>query len=146
MTDTLTPVRKAGPGWHGTSACGTWRGYSFFAAILKSNERFIGWVWLDKVMNDPELTGTTEIGWFIDRRHWGEGLATEGAKGSRDFGFRTLGLDRIIARYQTDNVASRRVMEKIGMRYWKEIPHLQLSGTTTVMFEMTPGDLSENVE
>jgi RimJ/RimL family protein N-acetyltransferase len=115
-------------------------GFSFFAAMLKSDEVFVGWVGLNKVMDDPELTGETEIGWFVDRRYWGQGLATEGALASLTFGFESLGLDRIIARYRTDNVASGRVMEKIGMRRWKTIPNPEVRGTTVTMYEIGADD------
>ena len=120
--------------WH----VGMWalEGFSFFAVLLRADQRFIGWVGLNRVLDDPELDGVVEIGWFIDRRHWGEGLATEGARAALVFGFGELGLDRIIARYRTDNVASGRVMEKIGMRWWKEIANPQIEGTTVTMYEI----------
>ncbi len=61
--------------WH----VGLWdvEGYSFFAADLLAEDRFVGWVGLNKVADDPELDGQTEIGWFIDRAFWRQGLATE---------------------------------------------------------------------
>jgi RimJ/RimL family protein N-acetyltransferase len=120
--------------WH----VGMWalEGFSFFAAVRRVDEQFIGWVGLNRVLDDPELDGCAEIGWFIARQHWGEGLATEGARAALGFGFGVLGLDRIIARYRTDNVASGRVMEKIGMRRWKEIPNRQIEGTTITMYEI----------
>ena len=61
--------------WH----VGLWRevGYSFFAVELRTSGRFIGWVGLNQVMDQPDLSGQTEIGWFIDSELWGQGLATE---------------------------------------------------------------------
>jgi RimJ/RimL family protein N-acetyltransferase len=120
--------------WH----VGMWdlEGFSFFGARLKSDATFVGWIGLNKVLDDPELAGCTEIGWFIDRRQWGQGLATEGALASLSFGFETLGLDRIIARYRTDNAASGRVMEKIGMRPWRTVPNRAVHGTTITMYEI----------
>jgi RimJ/RimL family protein N-acetyltransferase len=124
--------------WH----VGMWdlEGFSFFAALLRASGSLIGWIGLNKVLDDPALDGCTEVGWFIERRHWGEGLATEGARAALAFGFGTLGLDRILARYRTDNVASGRVMEKIGMRRWKEIPNPEVAGTTVTMYEICPDD------
>ena len=120
--------------WH----VGMWalEGFSFFAARRRVDQGFIGWVGLNRVLDDPELDGSVEIGWFIDRQLWGEGLASEGARAALAFGFGELGLDRIIARYRTDNLASGRVMEKIGMRRWKEIPNPQIEGTTVTMYEI----------
>ena len=48
---------------------------------------------------------------------WGRGYATEAAEASLAYGFDVLGLDEIVAVAYPDNAASRRVMEKIGMRY-----------------------------
>jgi RimJ/RimL family protein N-acetyltransferase len=56
-----------------------------------------------------------EIGWWLVRRAWGRGIATEAASQVRDEGFARVGLDRIIARLQIENVASARVAEKLGM-------------------------------
>jgi RimJ/RimL family protein N-acetyltransferase len=58
-----------------------------------------------------------EMGWSIHRRLWGKGLATEAARAVVDAAFGTHAqLRRIGARADTRNVASHRVMEKIGMR------------------------------
>jgi RimJ/RimL family protein N-acetyltransferase len=113
-------------------------GYSFFAVELRPEDRFIGWLGLNKVLDDPELSGTPEIGWFIDRQLWGRGLATEGAREALCFGFDELGFDRVIARYNTDNHASGRVMEKIGMQWWREVPHTDVPGSTVTMYEIRP--------
>jgi ribosomal-protein-alanine N-acetyltransferase len=123
--------------WH----VGMWElnGYGFFAANLREEGNFIGWLGINKVLDDPDLEGSTEIGWFIDSRYWGQDLATEGAQEALTFGFATLGLDRIMARYRTDNVASGRVMEKIGMRHWQVVPNPTVPGTTVTMYEITSG-------
>ncbi len=62
----------------------------------------------------PE-TGEIEVGYLLDRAHWGKGLATEGGLASLQFGFQTLGLESIIAVVHPDNKASSRVIEKLGM-------------------------------
>ena len=59
---------------------------------------------------------TYEIGWVVGRPHQGRGYATEAALALLDHGFSRLGLHRIIATCETDNLASVRVMEKLGMR------------------------------
>ena len=124
--------------WH----AGLWReeGYSFFAVELRPSTRFIGWLGLNKVLDHPDLIGQTEIGWFIDRPLWGQGLATEGAREALTFGFSVLVLERVIARYRSDNVASARVMEKIGMHRWQVVPHFMVPGTTTTMYEIHSGE------
>ncbi len=59
---------------------------------------------------------TYEIGWVFNPSYQQKGYATEAAKGVLDYGFNTLGLHRIIATCQPENVPSYRVMEKAGMR------------------------------
>jgi len=54
---------------------------------------------------------------FSQETFGGKGYATEAAKAALRHGFETLKLDRIIALAKPENVASRRVIEKIGMRY-----------------------------
>ena len=55
------------------------------------------------------------IGYCFDKRVWGKGYATEAARAIVAFGFEHLGLRRIVATCDTENLASARVMEKIGM-------------------------------
>jgi ribosomal-protein-alanine N-acetyltransferase len=58
-----------------------------------------------------------DIGWSLHRRLWGRGLVTEGARAVVDSAFRTHAtLKRIAALADLRNVASLRVMEKLGMR------------------------------
>jgi ribosomal-protein-alanine N-acetyltransferase len=59
---------------------------------------------------------THEIGWAISAGCQGRGYATEAARALLDFAFTSLGCHRVIATCQPENVASWRVMEKLGMR------------------------------
>jgi 3-dehydroquinate dehydratase/shikimate dehydrogenase len=60
-----------------------------------------------------------EVGWRLDRRCWGNGYAPEGARAALEFGFSSVRLpgDEIVSFTTVQNVKSRRVMEKIGMRH-----------------------------
>ena len=60
--------------------------------------------------------GSAEIGYSIARGLWGRGLTTEAASAVVAYGFGKLGLARIWACADVRNVASWRVMEKLGMR------------------------------
>jgi RimJ/RimL family protein N-acetyltransferase len=97
-------------------------GYSHWAAEQHEDGAFVGWIGLTRVWEPEELLPAVEVGWFVDRRRWGRGLATEGARGALAYGFDDPGLDRIIARYDPGNVASGRVMEKLGMRHVVDVP------------------------
>jgi RimJ/RimL family protein N-acetyltransferase len=101
-----------------------WRehGFGWRSALERTSGEWLGLVGLNYAppgaveMSADEV----EIGWWIVRRAWGRGLATEGAAAIRDEGFGRVGLPRIIARLQMPNVASARVAEKIGMRLARE--------------------------
>ena len=64
-------------------------------------------------------TSEVEVDFVLARNYWGIGYATEAAKATLVYGFKTLKLDMIIALAKPENIASRRVIEKIGMRYIK---------------------------
>jgi RimJ/RimL family protein N-acetyltransferase len=64
------------------------------------------------VEDAPEI----ELGWIVARSHQGLGVATEAAAAWRDHAFGTLGLARIVSMVSADNLASRRVAQKLGMR------------------------------
>lgn len=90
-----------------------WEALGIWAAELKSSQEFIGWFSLKPLAGFDEV----EIGYRLLKRHWGQGYATEGAACMRDRGFREAGLDRIVAIVHPENAASRRVIEKTGLKF-----------------------------
>jgi len=62
-----------------------------------------------------------EIGYWISRKHWGRGYATEAAKALLDYGLNHLQKERLISLIQPENKASKRIAKKIGMKLEKEI-------------------------
>jgi [ribosomal protein S5]-alanine N-acetyltransferase len=66
------------------------------------------------------------VAWAIAPERWRQGLATELAQVSIEVAFGPLGLDEIIAFTLPGNAASRRVMEKTGFRFEREILHASL--------------------
>ncbi|WP_228055409.1 GNAT family N-acetyltransferase [Lusitaniella coriacea] len=58
-----------------------------------------------------------ELGYWIGKPYWGQGYCTEAARTILEYGFATLGLNRICSNHFARNPASGRVMEKIGMTY-----------------------------
>ena len=68
-------------------------------------------------LRSVEEAGETEVLYALARATWGRGLATEAARAALAFGFERTGLQRIVAYAVPDNVASRRVIEKLGMRF-----------------------------
>ena len=64
-----------------------------------------------------------EIGWWLTPRHWGRGLATEAASAVMRQARRGLKTNRVVAIAVAENNASRRIMQKIGMRYERNVRH-----------------------
>jgi RimJ/RimL family protein N-acetyltransferase len=85
----------------------------FCAVIDKTSNEFIGWCGLWKLKE----TGETEVGYAIDKNFQKKGLASEAAQKFLEYGFDQLKLEKIVAVARPENTASRRVMEKIGMKY-----------------------------
>lgn len=77
---------------------------------------FIGWCGLK---TRPELN-EVDLGYRFMKSSWGKGYATEAAYASLQYGFGTLGLQRIVGRALPGNIASIRVLEKCGMTYLGE--------------------------
>jgi [ribosomal protein S5]-alanine N-acetyltransferase len=67
-----------------------------------------------------------EIGWAIVPRRWGQGLATEMALAAIEVAFGALELDEVVAFTLPHNLASRRVMEKSGFAFERDIEHAGL--------------------
>lgn len=88
-------------------------GLGIWATLLKDSNAFVGASGLLYYNNTPEI----EIGYRMLKEHWNKGYATEASLGLLNYGFKTLGLTKIVSSAHTENIASRRVMEKIGMRY-----------------------------
>lgn len=67
-------------------------------------------------LRSVEDTGEIEILYSVDPARWGSGLATEAASAVLTFAFDVLGLPRVLGGIDEPNVASGRVLEKLGMR------------------------------
>ena len=100
---------------------GRYRAGEFYdwALILKSQNKMIGTCGFTRIA--PE-TCVGEIGYVLNRAYWGRGLATEAVRRVMAFGFDVLELNRLEARYMDGNIASRRVMEKVGMTFENFLP------------------------
>jgi len=84
------------------------------AVINKENGEFIGWCGLDHC--DPSQPNAV-LFYLLKKKHWEKGLATEVAKAVLEYAFCGLELVQVDGGAASENIASRRVMEKAGMRY-----------------------------
>jgi len=91
-------------------------GFGMWAAELKGENELVGFVGLAVPAWLPVVLPAVEIGYRLHPAHWGRGLATEAARATLGHGFDVLRLDRIIGIFMPGNVASGRVMTKLGMR------------------------------
>jgi RimJ/RimL family protein N-acetyltransferase len=91
-------------------------GYGLFAVEVPGVTPFIGFVGLWPVdFFEISFAPAVEIGWRLDKQWWGNGYATEGAAEVLRFAFSELGLDEVVSFTAEHNVASQRVMQRIGM-------------------------------
>lgn len=83
------------------------------AVVLRSGNHLIGTATLAL---HPDERRIANFSYLLHRQYWGQGYATEAMHTLIDFGFRVLQLHRLEDTCNTSNLASARVMEKLGMR------------------------------
>ncbi|HEY8598581.1 MAG TPA: GNAT family N-acetyltransferase [Thermomicrobiales bacterium] len=101
--------------------------YGYWVAIERSTGDFLGWFHFR-----PESSGSPdepELGYRLRKAAWGKGYGTEVSRALIRKGFTDFGVERVFASTYEDNLASRRVMEKVGMRLMRR-------------FRMTPEELA----
>ena len=91
---------------------------SQFAVVPKAEDAVIGYCGF---YHHPELPGEVEIGYRLHPDYWNRGLITEAARAVRDHAFADLKLPRVISLIHAENIPSRRVAEKNGMKVEREI-------------------------
>ena len=94
-------------------------GYGRWATFLKNGRQFIGWAGLAYL---PEFN-KIDLGYRFLPKYWGMGFATEASRAILTYGFDKLELKRIIVIAMKENIASIRVMEKVGMKFDKFAPY-----------------------
>lgn len=99
-------------------------GYGLFAVMLKDGEEVIG----DCGIIKQNVVGETamEVGYHFRRDQWGRGYATEAARGCMGLAFDSFGADKVISLIRPENVPSRRVAERNGMKLEREVVHYGL--------------------
>ena len=90
-------------------------GFGRWAVILKKSNEFIGWSGL-KLNEENDI----DIGFRFFKKYWGRGFASESAKAVLEYGFNVLKLECIVGRVAPENIASVRILEKLGMKFKKQ--------------------------
>lgn len=103
-------------------------GFGRWACVLRENGEVIGFCGLKRL-----ASGEVDLGYRLERSAWGRGLATEGARASLRYGFERLALPVIIGLAMPENLASLRVLEKVGMA---RVGMVEDDGATLVKYEL----------
>jgi RimJ/RimL family protein N-acetyltransferase len=122
------------------------------AALLAANAAhqaahgFGYWAWSERVTGALVARGglhhvivggraEVEVGWTVVPERWGEGFATELGAAALERGFGALGLQRIVVYTLPENARSRRVVDKLGFAYERDVVH---AGLAHVLFARGP--------
>jgi RimJ/RimL family protein N-acetyltransferase len=92
------------------------RGWGLWAVEVPGVAPFVGFVGLHVPSAELPFFPCVEIGWRLDRAHWGNGYASEAAQRALRFGFTRLMLDEIVSFTAVSNAPSLAVMARLGMR------------------------------
>ena len=99
-----------------------------WAVISKTDGECAGWCGLKTLEN-----GETDLGYRLFKKDWGKGIATETSEAVLRYGFETLGLSEIIGQVDPANVASIRVLEKLGM---KQVGETTIGATPALKYSL----------
>ncbi len=93
-------------------------GYGKWAVIHRQTGRLIGYCGIAVEQIDGKIEN--ELGYRFDSNFWGQGLATEAASACLEYAFNTLHLEYVLGIVEPENIASVRVLQKVGMSFIKE--------------------------
>jgi len=112
------------------AACEGGRG--IMALLRQEDNQLVGTILLKRLPDQNfEPTSDWEVGWHLRRSAWGAGYASEAGAAALEYGLKILSLPQIFAVVDSANVASRKVVERLGMthlgqtdRYYGELLEL----------------------
>lgn len=87
-------------------------GHGIFAMFEKETNVFVGRCGFARLSS-----GVIEFGYLLLKPYWGKGYATEATQAILDWGFENTDIDCVVGFAPLDHLASRRVLEKVGMKY-----------------------------
>jgi len=120
-------------------------GIGRWVVIEKATGDFVGWTGHKRFTDTVNKhTGHIDFGYRQAKRFWGKGYATEAGKAALHYGIDQLGLTDLYAMTDVDNLASRRVLEKLGFKFvevfaYDAAPNWRDAGAPTTWFEW-PGN------
>jgi RimJ/RimL family protein N-acetyltransferase len=105
--------------------------YGLWPLELRTSGALIGAVLMQPLPDNDQV----EIGWHLNPVHWGNGYATEAARGVIELAFGARGLDRVVAVVDPANVRSLAVCRRLGMAHLGRTS--EFFGLTLELFELT---------
>ena len=98
--------------------------FEFDILLKEQNNKYIGGISFELLFDNPEIVknfgnNCADMGWFLDKNFWYKGFASESAKCVLEF-TKSLGVKKMIAQCDAENIGSWRVMEKIGMKKYSD--------------------------
>lgn len=107
--------------------------FGLWAVLPRKEESLIGFCGFWFFHEPPKL----ELLYGLSAAHWHKGLATEATRAMLNYGFEELSFERIEASTDAANLASSKVMERAGMRFWKREA---TNGLDTIYFAISRAD------
>jgi RimJ/RimL family protein N-acetyltransferase len=92
-------------------------GFGLWAVEIPEVADFAGFARLSRPSFESHFTPCIEVAWRFASSYWNRGYATEAARAATEHGFNNRKLPEIVSSTVPHNLASRRVMEKIGMSH-----------------------------
>jgi ribosomal-protein-alanine N-acetyltransferase len=92
-------------------------GIGRWAVVDKMTNEFIGWSGLKYEKEVRKEMFYYDLGYRLKKKFWGKGIATETALESLKYGFQVMNLEEIYAGAHIENIASNKVLQKVGLKY-----------------------------
>jgi RimJ/RimL family protein N-acetyltransferase len=120
------------------------RGIGRWAAIEKSSGEFIGWsgLRLNSDITFNTKTNFYDVGYRLIKRYWGKGYATESSIVATDYFFNTLQKSLLCGIAETENIASNRILEKVGLKF---INDFEIDGVNAKWYELKKEDYAKRM-
>ena len=90
-------------------------GYGWWTILLRKTGAVIGAACLQNLAHTDDAP--LEIGWRLMPEYHGKGFATEAGRAAMEFGFNQVGVERLVAVAHPENIASQKVMQRLGMQF-----------------------------
>ena len=116
-------------------------GFGLWAVFRREDGEMLGRC--GPIVQTVDGSDEVEVGYAFAPEHWGRGYATEAARASLGWIFRTLGVPHVISLILPTNLRSIAVAERNGMTFWKMADfkgyHVRVYRITREEWERAPG-------